>query len=675
MPAVQPISSSGRNAALARRRALAAGKSALPPATERVRTGDRSAAFPTLAEVSAPSQAMPPAAAMPTSEVSSPPTQSFADLSQSGRTLSMMRRRQLAGGKRILQSAATVSSAPRTASALPVPAASPAGLGLSCAGSCREQARARRALLSQRGRGEQPAAMPTRPPRQGTLNYPPKVTESTTHGGQIVTGSRIGRGTQVTGDEAGAHLPVSGTQYIGASDGPPARSGGPKVGLARTAGGGIVSGTLVRSKVSVTGDEPGGTITITGEADQSADDDMTPRAADSAHVASQFNRQVDPHGHSVFGTNLGRSAISFGSRDRKREAPIESTDNGLPITGSAVGRSVRVTGDEDGVCRHVTGNQYLTPARTQAECGGSGGGTAPAAQLGAPRRDPVTGAKVSVAQTWNHQRLTGSNVEHDPRVTGDAAGSCSTITGTPYQGAGTVHGWCDEGAAAAAEDRLPRRGAISPITGDVPKHSDTVTGTGRGAARDVTGSPYFRVSTQANSAGSEDALAALDARFSVSSPQRSAQLRARAAREPQPATGDGQVGGASEPSNSPAVTGSFAIGRDRVTGNAEFHFRPRGATDTNTPSAHSRLTGEGRAQGTRVTGWSWSEQSNVTGTEGTIAAERNPSERAGKPQAFSGARRFKTLAKHEETKQLVTGLLGWSGKTAAKVTLSGGAQA
>jgi hypothetical protein len=501
------------------------------------------------------------------------------------------------------------------------------------------------------------------------------VTQSTTHGGQIVTGSRIGRGTQVTGDEPGAHLPVSGTQYIGASDGPPARSGGPKVGLARTAGGGIVSGTLVRSKVRVTGDEPGGRIAITGEADQNADDDLTPRRADGAHVSSQFNRQVDPHGHSVFGTNLGRSANSFGSRVRMREAPIESTDNGLPITGSAVGRGVRVTGDEAGVCRQVTGNQYLTPARAQAECGGSGGGTAPAAQLGAPRRDPVTGAKVGVAQTWGQQRLTGSNVEHDPRVTGDAAGSCSTITGTPYQGAGTIHGWCDPSAAAAAEDRLPRRAAVSPITGDVPEHSDTVTGTGRGAAREVTGSPYFRERTQALSAGPEDALAGLEARFSVCSPQRSAHLRARAAQESRPAAAGGQAGGDAESGRSTPITGSFAIARDRVTGNAEFQFRSRGAIDPNTVAAHLRLTGEGRAQGTRVTGWSWPEQSNVTGTEGAIAAERNPSERAGKAQAFSGARRFKTLAKHEETKQLVTGLLGWSGKTAAKVTLSGGAQA
>jgi hypothetical protein len=501
------------------------------------------------------------------------------------------------------------------------------------------------------------------------------VTETTTHGGQIVTGSRIGRGTQVTGDEPGAGLPVSGTQYIGTSDGAPVRSGGPKVGLARTAGGAIVSGSLIRSKVSVTGDERGAAIAITGEAEQSIEDDLTPRAAESASGAAQFNRQVDPHGHSVFGTNLGKSASSFGSRDRKREAVIESTDNGLPITGSAVGRGGRVTGDETGVCRHVTGNQYLTAARAQAECGGKGGGTAPVPQGGPTRRDPVTGGKVSISQTWGQQRLTGSNVEHDPRVTGEAAGSCSTVTGTPYQGAGTVHGWCDPAVAATAEERLPRRASTSAVTGDVPKHGDTVTGTGRGAAREITGSAYFRETVEAAPSNAEDAVSGLDARFSIASPQRTAQLRSRAAKEAEAAKEAGKPGGASKRDASSPITGSFAIGRDRVTGNAEFHFRSRGATDPNAATARSRISGEGRTQGTQVTGWSWSDQSNVTGTESANAVDRNPSERAGKAQAFSGARRFKSLAKHEETKQIVTGLLGWSGKTAAKVTLSGGAQA
>ncbi len=499
------------------------------------------------------------------------------------------------------------------------------------------------------------------------MQYAPKVTESQTHGGQVVTGSRIGRGTQVTGDENGANLPVSGTQYIGASDGPPVRSGGPKVGLARTAGGGVVSGTLIRSKVRVTGDEPGG-IMITGEAEQGAEDDLTPRAAESAPVAAQFNRQANPHGHSVFGANLGKSAISFGSRERARAAPIESTESGLAITGSAVGRGGRVTGDEEGACRHVTGNQYLTPAR--AECGGAPGATTPGARGGAFRRDPVTGAKVSVAQTWGQQRLTGTNVEHDPRVTGEAAGSCSIITGSSYQGATTVHGWCDPGTAATAEARLTRRPALSSITGNVPRHTDAVTGTGRGAAREVTGSAYYAAQPEASVAG--DALSELDARFSISSPQRSAQLRARAEKQT-PAAGTANA--VSVVGTSPPITGSFAIGRDRVTGNAEFHFKSRSATDPNAEAARLRLTGEGGVQGTRVTGSSWSEQSNVTGTEGSTAAERNPSERSGKPQAFSGARRFKTLAKAGDSKQLVTGLLGWSGKTAARVTLSGGAQA
>jgi hypothetical protein len=424
----------------------------------------------------------------------------------------------------------------------------------------------------------------------------------------------------------------------------------------------VVSGTLIRSKVPVTGDEPTGII-ITGEAEQSAADDLTPRAAESASVAAQFNRQANPHGHSVFGTNLGKSATSFGSRERSRETSIESTENGAAITGSAVGRGGRVTGNEAGVCRQVTGNQYLTPGR--AECGGARGvatpgATMPGARGGAIRRDPVTGAKVSVAQTWGQQRLTGSNVEHDPRVTGEAAGSCALITGTSYQGATTVHGWCDPGAAATAEERLTRRPSLASVTGDVPGHHDVVTGTGRGAARDVTGSAYYGSQAPAPAAG--DAISKLDERFSVSSPQRSAQLRARA---------DAANAGAS---SSPPITGSFAIGRDRVTGNAEFLFKSRSASDPNAAAARLRLTGEGRAQGTPVTGGAWSEQSNVTGTEGSTA-ERNPSERSGKPQAFSGARRFKALAKPEDNKQLVTGLLGWSGKTAARVTLSGGAQA
>jgi hypothetical protein len=515
-------------------------------------------------------------------------------------------------------------------------------------------------MRSIRGRGDAPAAPPSRPAREGRLEYAPKVITSLTQGRQTVTGSRIGHGSQVTGVESGANLPVSGTQYIGREAGLAAVPVGPKVGLSRTPNGGVVTGTQIRSKIAVTGDEAGSKIAITGESEQHPDDDLTERKDSAAQASAQFQRQAEPHGHTVFGTNLGRSLRQAGSRSRERSAALETTERGLAITGSAVGRASRMTGDEDGACRHVTGDQYLSPARAQAECGGVGGGTAsPAAMgMGMVRRDPVTGGKVSVATTWGAQRLTGTDVEHDPRVTGDMQGSCSVLTGTHYHGPRTLHGWCDPAIGESAEQQLQRRPATSAVTGDTPLHDDSVTGTGRGAARSITGTPYYR--KVAATEAPKDVVAAVDEKFSVTSPQRAAQLRAdRTAVDAPTAAG--------------RITGAFAIEPKKLTGNLEFTFRPRHAPEPDAKPGRSRISGEGRTAGTTISGASWGDQSNVTGTDGSTAHERNPSERNGKPHAFAGAAQFKSKAVKEEHKQLVTGMFGWSSSSAAKVTLSGGA--
>jgi len=479
-------------------------------------------------------------------------------------------------------------------------------------------------------------------------------------GRQTVTGSRIGNGSDVTGTEAGASLPVSGTQCISMAAGFAARSGGPKVGHVRTPQGGIVSGSLVRSTVRVTGDEAGTHMKITGEADQRPEDDLTERSADGALFAAPFQRQGAPNAQSGFGATFGRNGGRAGSRERQRSAPLESTMSGLTITGSAVGRTIRVTGDESGACRQLTGDQYLSPARAQAECGGTGGGTAPAAQLGAMRRDPASGAKVSVAETWGRQRITGCNVEHDRRVTGDGAGSCTVLTGTPYQGSGSMT-YCDPAVAHTAAGRLAPRPApkVAAVTGDSPLLAQHVTGAGRGSTLSISGTPYFGEATP--TAAVDNSVAALAARFSIRSPQRTAQLQAAEAEA------------ASRPA-AERITGSFAIGLDKVTGNLEFRFQPRHAAADDARAAHTRISGEGSTKGRRITNCSWGEHATVTGTEGATAAERNPSERDGKPHTFAGAVRFKTLAKQEDGKQLVTGLFGWSSKTGAKVTLSGGAQ-
>jgi hypothetical protein len=604
-------SNSGRAASMARRKALAQGKAALPPPTERTRTGFRQAQLPSDARAASapPAPIAAPSAAAPATTVPPP---------AGGRSLLKWRRQQLARGKAGLQGATRAA-----AESEPEPAAAAA-----------QSPTPQRATAS--------------PAPQGGLDYPPKAFASPTQGGARVTGLRIGRGEQVTGDEAGADLPVSGTQYVD-----PARQGARpsarKIGFMRTEAGLLVSGTLVRSRVRITGDEAGEGKRITGELDGRSEDDLTPRAPD-AGSGPQFPRARDPHGTSVFGLNLGRAPARL---TRSEGAALETTEKGLPVTGTAVGRSARVTGDEDGACCTITGDQYATPAARASACGGRGGGTAPAQHLASARPDPVTGAKVTASLTWRGQRVTGPSVEHWRTVTGDEPGSCAPVTGTPYQGPDTAYGWCAPEQARQMQARHERAAAAPRVTGDVPRHDAEVTGTERGAARTITGTPYFVGEREA--ATDADALARIDRAFSVRSPQRQAQL----------ATGN--TAGEAEP----RVTGSFAVGSGKVTGNVEFVHRSRlRGEDAKRP----RITGEGRIEGPAITGDAWAANPRVTGTEGFVAVERNPSERAGKPHAFASARLFKDKGHHQEPRQIVTGMVGWTPKSAAKVTLSGGAQ-
>jgi hypothetical protein len=557
---------------------------------------------------------------------------------QFGRAVSKERRRQLSQGKQALTGGG--AGAPPAAPSLPVDGDA----------SGRVLARARRAEASRLG-----SAGLSRPQREGQARYVPKVVETPTYGGQRVTGVRIGPGVQVTGSEPGAGLPVSGTQYVPADGPAPAPGAGLKVGRVRTPHGLVVSGTTVRGKVPITGDEAGEHLRITGEADQKFDDDLTPRA-DGTYRATQFPRRADPHGATAVGTRLGMPRPSV---------PLEATDDGLPVTGTAVGRSGRVTGNEAGACRPITGDQYQNLYST--ECGVVGGGTAPAEHLGRARLDPVTAGKVTVAQTWGGQYVTGPSVEYRPNVTGDEPGSCRSVTGTPYQGPSTVFGWCapDEGDPAA--QRLESRPRGVAVTGDLPLNAGNVTGTERGSRNDITGSSYYGDMRPAEPAADDEATWQA---FTVPV----AWARRLAGRESGYAK---QRAASAEPASCVPgrITGSFAVGDGMVTGNNEFLFRPRLKRDASTPVG---VTGEGEIDGRTITGSpaAWTPSDKVTGTEGYIAAGRNPSEGGGGSQGWAGTRRFKNLATPGSPGEgaRVTGRVGGSPKDAARVTVSGGAQ-
>ena len=697
----------GRDASRMRRAQLVAGKVGLPPIKERVRTNEHNAKNKEV--IIEPTDILPSAVIE---------TKSTDKTSLVGRDASRARRATLIQGKNgILQSAAIETNS-----------GSVLDEADECTGqddcSCSEEKEDRlfaKPIRSgsknkgNRNKGNQARVrdITTRPSgrlRQANpVKYPPKVAESESYAGHKVTGVRIGRGENVTGDERGSSVQVTGNQYIGKETGYNPREGGIKVGASKTSGGQTVTGSQVRSKISITGDESNPELNITGAADQELNDDLLQHREQGSDAAqTQFQRQNDPHGHTVFGANLGRSVKTIGSRNRNIEYSKEESMGGRPITGTAVGRSELTTGDESGSCHDITGSQYLMPAVKQPLCETNGrevpkkvgishtlyGTRTTGTQVGQRIHQSgnitgtaeegtcqdISGTEYSSAEeykshcgitptragnenganasTWGGQYVTGVDIEHNERVTGDEPGACNAITGTPYAGPNQYQTFCSVESENKAEQLVsPEMASGNHVSGDITINVDKVSGTQRGSEKDITGTSYYCANPDKDiSTDVMKNLQKINNSFSVKTPQR----------EYQELAGFDAI---NAPTAESRITGAFSVGEGKVTGNNEFRFHPR-----STAEANARVTGEGRVEGRTITGSAWTSKDNVTGTEGHIAAERNPSERQGSSHAFANSKLFKDKGSKPEPTHHVTGMVGWSPKTSARITYSGGAQ-
>ena len=552
----------GRNASRMRRTQLVRGKAGMPPVKERVRVGRSNGGKTTVSADALSSETASLAASE--SKLSFATTEEKSNQQAvTGRDASRTRRKGLIQGKEgILKpktSVSTTSSASSNIQAVSV-----------TVNEGRLAAKALRNLQESRG---QPKDTTKTPPsgrtRRNTdpVQYPPKVTESKSYAGHKVTGVRIGQKENVTGNERGAALPVTGNQYIGRESGYNPREGGIKVGASKTSAGQVMTGSQVRSKINITGDESNPALRISGDSDQELVDDLTQRSEQVSYSQMQFPRQNSLHGHSVFG-----------------------------------------------------------------------------------------------ATTWGDQHVTGLDVEHNSRVTGDEQGLCDAVTGTPYVGPNQFQTSCSAENEEKTERRIsPKLASANFISGDVLSSADHVTGTQRGSEHNITGTPYYK----ANPEGDEkmdvmERIKKINNSFSVHIPQRESQERA----------GTDAI---NAPTAESLITGTFSAGGDKITGNQEFRFNPRPKVEA--AADKSRITGEGRIEGRTITGSAWISKDNVTGTEGHIAAERNPSQRKGDPHGWAGARKFKDKATpHTESTHHVTGLIGWSPKASVPITVSGGGQ-
>jgi hypothetical protein len=116
-----------------------------------------------------------------------------------------------------------------------------------------------------------------------------------------------------------------------------------------------------------------------------------------------------------------------------------STLRGEAVTGTRVDRSVKVTGDEPGSCRTITGDEYIAQEQYGEFCAAT-----PAPQ----------DAKVGVTQTLKGETVTGTLTGRSGKVTGDEPGTCKAITGTPYAGVEQYRSYCEPGDAKRSRATL-----------------------------------------------------------------------------------------------------------------------------------------------------------------------------------------------------------------------------
>jgi hypothetical protein len=523
-------------------------------------------------------------------------------------------------------------------------------------------------------------------------DQPWKVGASETTQGQTVTGTMVGRSTSVTGDEPSTCRSVTGTEYLGAdifrnfcqSD-PSGKPG--KVKVTQTSHGNSVSGNRMGRGTNVTGNEPGTCKRVTGNEYVSAEESQgycgefmgkSPRKVMQGGTAKGMTMTGTSVSRSekVTGDEYGMKRLLTGTQYKQpedigtapRKVGVSTTLRGGSVTGTTVGRRENMTGDEPGSCKNVTGDDYVGQEQYGGFC------------KSAPQPHDQ---KVGVSSTLKGMAVTGTMTGRSGSVTGDEPGSCKAVTGTPYAGADQFGGFCstDDAGIAAARTR-PLRSTPGPsMTGQQPGVGGKMTGDRKGACETVSGTPYVGAdqfadacpSTPADTA-SPDFPQAMGAapwqQFSVQSPSGGAQ---------QALGSTGVTGNEYEKGH---ITGPFGKATGKVTGTEEARFgldkvqagdfRPAVVAEEVEGRVKSRISGEGQDAGLKITGDDWELGDRTTGTEGVSATGRNPTHRMGPSHAMAVTHQ----KRNEELPKPNSKVTGGSGNTekGSLITYSGGAR-
>ena len=564
----------------------------------------------------------------------------------------------------------------------------------------RAAAQARREELCLNGRGDSPACRPSGRVRS-SIEAPAKVEEGSTLRGNLVTGTQVERSSKVTGIESGSCRMITGTEYIGAEQYAELCATAPapaaaKVGSGSTSRGQRVSGTEVGRSVQVTGDEHGACKHVTGNEYISSEQFESFCASKPAPSPAKAGVSATYAGQRVSGSEVGRSSKVTGDEPGAclkltgsqyvqpdasgnvcqgsgvpHKVSVMSTVRERPVTGTDMSASTVVTGSEYGACKNVTGTEYAGLQQYQA-C----------------NRPPVlTPEKVSVLRTWRDQAVSGTTVEHNPKVTGDEYGGCQPISGTEYIGPGQYAEFCAADRLSASRERIvTRRGAAgASMTGVGQGTENKVTGSARGNAQHLSGTPYSDdaqsllsgavgmsqhhltrgPANQSRASVATTVTTPVQRNFSVLSPARTAQ-------ESQLNRVTGTAYGAQG-----RITGPVNLAAGLVSGTPEFRYKEDSAVAVEKPASAAptnRVTGEGREAGFAITGAAWQRGGSITGTEGSSATRRNPTQRGDQRSMAMQTAAMKKEREHPPVApSKITGSSG-NAASGSTITYSGGAR-
>ena len=527
---------------------------------------------------------------------------------------------------------------------------------------------------------------------------PWKVGKSETVQGQTLTGTMVGRSQSVTGDEASTCRNVTGTEYMGAdlfrkfcqTDATPSTAA--KVKVTTTSHGNAVSGDRVGRGKNVTGNEAGTCKSVTGDEYTSAEQSQAYCGEFAKKSPRKGSMAETMKGGAVTGNNVGRSEKMTGDEsgmsrsltgtqytkpEEIGNAPSKvgtsATLRGGSVTGSMIGRRERMTGNEAGSCKNVTGDDYVGQEQYNGFC--------------STTTDAPTDYKVGVAMTGKGLSVTGTMTGRSNQVTGNEPGSCNAVTGTPYGGTEQSEIFCqaEDVAMESARNRQLRSTPAMPLTGIQPGVGGMMTGAGKGACEQVSGTPYVGAdqfsdacpSTPATTA-SPDFPQAIDGnsvgqQFSVSTPSGGA------------AAATGSTGVTGKQSGQSHITGPFGMATGKVTGTEDARFgkgnvnaiemRPAPVAQVDGRDK-TRISGEGQDTGLNITGDDWGRGKHVTGTEGMSSTKRNPTIRASNSMASMKEMAAIAQKRNEEIAIPNSKVTGGSGNTdkGSLITYSGGAR-